>query len=78
MKMKILVNSSVPSIEVVGRNEKGKASEYNIISNTEVVGTLYRWEEVGQWSISTHPDYSFTVGFIGRLIQVMLEHHGQA
>jgi len=76
--MKILVDSGVPSLRAAVSNGKGKVIEYDIISRDEVIGTLHRFESVGTWSINTHPDYSFSIGFVGRLIQVMLEYQGPA
>ena len=71
--MKILVDSSIPSLKVAGTEPKGRVFEYDIISQGQVVGSLRRFEGADTWSIDTHPDYTFSIGFIGRLIQVMLD-----
>ncbi len=76
--MKILVDSSVPSLEVAMDDGKGKVIEYDIISQGEAVGSLRRFDMSKTWSIDTHPDYTFSIGFFGRLIQVMLEFQGPA
>jgi hypothetical protein len=76
--MKILVNTSVPSLKVADSNDKGKVIKYDIIAQDGVVGALVRFECVDTWSIDTSPDYTFSIGFIGRLIQVMLEYQGPA
>lgn len=73
-KTAILINSSSPSIRVEKSDKKGRVVEYSIISNGEVVGFIHRWEEVSDWSIETSQGYCFTVGFIGRLIQLMMEY----
>jgi len=76
--MKILVDSSIPSLEVAGTEPKGRVFEYDIVSQGDNVGSLRRFEGADTWSIDTHPDYTFSIGFVGRLIQVMLEYQGPA
>lgn len=72
--MKIIVDSSVVTLEPVDINKKGKVLEYNIVSEGEVVGFIERRESIDTWGIATCPDFSFSVGFLGRLVQVMMQY----
>jgi len=76
--MKILVDSSIPSLSVADLNEKRRVIKYDIVSEGEVVGSIHRCESVETWGIAVHEDFTFSVGFIGRLIQVMMEYQGPA
>ena len=76
--MKILVDSTVPSLEVAGSEPNGRVFEYDIVSQGQVVGSLRRFNSADTWSVDTQPDYTFSIGFFGRLIQVMLEFQGPA
>ena len=77
--MKILVDISIPSLKVAGTEPTtGRVFEYDIISQGDTVGSLRRFNSADTWSVDTHPDYTFSIGFFGRLIQVMLEFQGPA